>query len=83
MSSSPPASTSGPAASAGQRETRSPTDAPLATTPGGEEHPQRKGTVDVPDAPADAPAEVKELVEEAQGAAGKPYEPHGSVAKPS
>lgn len=69
---SDPASTTGPAAKAGQRSTRSPEDEPLAQAGGGvgaePEHPQRFGVAaDVPTRPSDAPREVQELAQEVGG----------------
>jgi hypothetical protein len=84
MSSKPPTTPEGPAASAGKREARSPQDEPLATMAGGEEHPQRfgKGQVDTPEAPPGATKEVQELTEEAAKSAERPYEPQSTKATP-
>ena len=85
VSSTPPTAptSGGPAESAGKREARSPEDAPLTQCPRGDEHPQRKGTVEMPSVEEATTPEARELLQEAQKVVEVPYEPHSTEAAPS
>lgn len=69
-----------PAKAAGHREHRHPGDKPAP-----EESAQRHGKPemsDIPEAPAGASREVRDLVEEAKHVQEVPYEPHSTEAHP-